>query len=113
MQTSKMYEKSSVGELVTENYVFAAVLHYFGISFYQYPGDSLEKVCQKHKVNPRQLIAQVESWAKQQEPSLEELYLNPIELLVAYLKKKALLLRSTRIAISIQPYFRNWSRAGI
>ena len=88
MQTSKMYEKSSVGELVTENYVFAAVLHYFGISFYQYPGDSLEKVCQKHKVNPRQLIAQVESWAKQQEPSIEELYLNPIELLVAYLKKK-------------------------
>jgi regulator of cell morphogenesis and NO signaling len=88
MQAKKSFEKTSVGELVSENYVFAAVLHYFGISFYQYPSDSLEKVCHKHKVNPRQLIAQLESWALQKDPSLEELYLNPIELLVAYLKKK-------------------------
>ncbi|MDA0314272.1 MAG: hemerythrin domain-containing protein [Bacteroidetes bacterium] len=88
MQFRKALEKTTIGELVSENYVFAAVLHYFGISFYQYPTDSLEKVCQKHKVNPRQLIAQLESWAMQKEPSLEELYLNPIELLVAYLKKK-------------------------
>lgn len=88
MQANRDFEKTSVGELVSENYVFAAVLHYFGISFYQYPSDSLEKVCQKHKVNPRQLISQLESWAQQKEPSVEELYLNPIELLVAYLKKK-------------------------
>lgn len=88
MQFNRDFEKASVGDLVSENYVFAAVLHYFGISFYQYPTDSLEKVCLKHKVNPRQLIAQLESWAKVKDPSLEDLYLNPIELLVAYLKKK-------------------------
>jgi regulator of cell morphogenesis and NO signaling len=88
MQFNRDFEKSSVGDLVSENYVFAAVLHYFGISFYQYQTDTLEKVCQKHKVNPRQLVAQLESWAQQKEPSVEELYLNPIELLVAYLKKK-------------------------
>ena len=88
MQLKGDFEKASVGELVSENYVFAAVLHYFGISFYQYPTDSLEKVCHKHKVNPRQLIAQLESWAKEKDPTLEDLYFNPIELLVAYLKKK-------------------------
>lgn len=88
MEFHKDFEKASVGDLVSENYVFASVLHYFGISFYQYPTDSLEKVCQKHKVNPRQLISQLESWAQQKEPTVEELYLNPIELLVAYLKKK-------------------------
>lgn len=88
MQFNRDFEKASVGDLVSENYVFAAVLHYFGISFYQYPTDSLEKVCHKHKVNPRQLIAQLESWAKEKDPTLEDLYLNPIELLVAYLKKK-------------------------
>lgn len=88
MQVKRDFEKTSVGDLVSENYVFAAVLHYFGISFYQYPTDSLEKVCLKKKVNPRQLIAQLESWAKEKDPSLEDLYLNPIELLVAYLKKK-------------------------
>lgn len=88
MKMKRDLEKLTVGELVSENYVFAAVLHYFGISFYQYPTDSLEKVCKKHKVNPNQLISQLESWALQKEPSVEELYLNPIELLVAYLKKK-------------------------
>jgi regulator of cell morphogenesis and NO signaling len=88
MLVKRDFEKTSIGDLVSENYVFAAVLHYFGISFYQYETDSLEKVCHKHKVNPRQLISQLESWAKQKDPSLEDLYLNPIELLVAYLKKK-------------------------
>lgn len=88
MLAKRDFEKTSIGDLVSENYVFAAVLHYFGISFYQYETDSLEKVCHKHKVNPRQLISQLESWAKQKDPSLEDLYLNPIELLVAYLKKK-------------------------
>ncbi|GAA0880269.1 iron-sulfur cluster repair di-iron protein [Algoriphagus jejuensis] len=88
MYSNRDFEKSSVGELVSENYVFAAVLHYFGISFYQYPTDSLEKVCRRHKVNPRTLIAELESWAMRVDPTPEELYLNPIELLVAYLKKK-------------------------
>jgi regulator of cell morphogenesis and NO signaling len=88
MYLNRDFEKSSVGELVSENYVFAAVLHYFGISFYQYPTDSLEKVCRRHKVNPMTLVAELESWAKRVDPTPEELYLNPIELLIAYLKKK-------------------------
>lgn len=88
MYSNRDFEKSSVGELVSENYVFAAVLHYFGISFYQYPSDSLEKVCRKHKVRPGTLVAELETWAKRVDPTPEELYLNPIELLVAYLKKK-------------------------
>lgn len=80
--------KTPVNELVSHNYVFAAVLHYFGISFYQYPTQSLEQVCKKHRVNPAVLIEQLESWASRKEPSPEQLYLNPIEVLVAYLKKK-------------------------
>lgn len=88
MNLDRDFEKASVAELVSQNYVLAAVLHYFGISFYQYPTDSLEKVCKKHKVNPRVLIAELEFWAKRKDPTPEELYLNPIELLVAYLKKK-------------------------
>ncbi|MDF2156964.1 hemerythrin HHE cation-binding protein [Algoriphagus sp. CAU 1675] len=88
MQNGDKRNKVLVGDIVSENYVFAAVLHYFGISFYQYPTESLEEVCRKHKVNPNQLIAELESWADRKEPSAEELYLNPIELLVAYLKKK-------------------------
>ncbi len=82
------FEKSLVVDLVSENYVFASVLHYFGISFYQYPTHSLEAVCKKHKVHSSQLIAELESWAMRKDPTNEELYLNPIEVLVAYLKQK-------------------------
>jgi regulator of cell morphogenesis and NO signaling len=88
MRSPNDFEKALVGDLVSENYVFAAVLHYFGISFYQYPTHSLEEVCKKHRVHASQLIAELEAWALQREPSNEELFLNPIEVLVAYLKKK-------------------------
>lgn len=88
MQDFKNLNKTSVEDLVSHNYVFASVLHYFGISFYQYPTDSLEQVCKRHHVKPDQLIAELESWALRKEPTPEQLYLNPIELLVAYLKKK-------------------------
>lgn len=88
MQLNKDFQSTSVGELVSQNYVFASVLHYFGISFYQYQTDSLEHVCKKHKVHLSQLISELEAWALRKEPSSEELYLNPIEVLVAYLKKK-------------------------
>jgi len=88
MQSEKDFQSVTVGELVSQNYVFAAVLHYFGISFYQYPSDSLELVCKKHKVHVRQLTSELEAWALLKEPTTEELYLNPIEVLVAYLKKK-------------------------
>lgn len=80
--------KKSIGDLVSENHVFAAVLHYFGISFFQYERNSLEEVCAKFKVNPYQVIAELENWALSQDPSTEELYLHPIEVLVGYLKKK-------------------------
>jgi regulator of cell morphogenesis and NO signaling len=88
MRSVNDFEKALVGDLVSENYVFASVLHYFGISFYQYPSQSLEVVCKKHKVHAAQLITELEAWAQKKEPSTEELYLNPIEVLVAYLKKK-------------------------
>lgn len=88
MQMNKEFQGTSIGELVSQNYVFASVLHYFGISFYQYQMDSLEHVCKKHKVHLNQLIAELEAWALRKEPTTEELYFNPIEVLMAYLKKK-------------------------
>ena len=88
MQAKQDFNKILVGDLVSENYVFASVLHYFGISFYQYETHSLEQVCKKHKVKPSQLITELEAWAAKKEPTNEELYLNPIEVLVAYLKNK-------------------------
>ncbi|MDN3687041.1 hemerythrin domain-containing protein [Cyclobacterium jeungdonense] len=80
--------KKSVADLVSENHILAGVLHYFGISFFQHETHSLEEACQAHKVNPAQVIAALEDWASRKEPTKEELYLHPIELVVGYLKKK-------------------------
>jgi len=88
MIDSKNIEKNQIKDIVSENYVFAAVLHYFGISFFQYEQNSLKEVCEKFKINPRQLVDELEAWAQHKEPNREDLYLHPIEVLVAYLKKK-------------------------
>jgi len=88
MLNPKDIQKSPIKDLVSENYVFAAVLHYFGISFFLYEENSLQEVCQKFKVNANQLVSELESIASKKEPTAEELYLHPIEVLVAYLKKK-------------------------
>lgn len=88
MLNSKEIHKKPIKDLVSENYVFASVLHYFGINFYQYEENSLQEVCKKFKVNPNQLVEELEVWANKKEPKAEELYLHPIEVLVAYLKKK-------------------------
>ncbi len=88
MSTPKNIPQTSIGTLVEQNYVFAAVLHFFGINFFEYEEKSLDEVCKKFKVNPVQLMQELESWALKKEPSSEELYLHPIEVLVEYLKKK-------------------------
>jgi regulator of cell morphogenesis and NO signaling len=81
-------QKSPIKDIVSENYIFASVLYYFGISFFQYEKNSLKEVCDKYRLNPRQLIDELEDWAKRKEPSPEDLYLHPIEVLVSYLKRK-------------------------
>lgn len=88
MINSRNIEKNPIKDIVSENYVFAAVLHYFGISFFQFEQNSLQEVCQKFKINPQQLVNELEEWGKHKEPEQEELYLRPIEVLVAYLKRK-------------------------
>ncbi|AGA78139.1 hemerythrin domain-containing protein [Echinicola vietnamensis] len=88
MSGNSHIQKRSIEELVQENYVFAGVLHYFGISFYKYEQQSLGEVCRKFRVNPEQLISELEVWAWRKEPSQDELYLRPIEVLVEYLKNK-------------------------
>ncbi|WP_339711034.1 hemerythrin domain-containing protein [Cyclobacterium amurskyense] len=88
MHSSKNKHRKSIGELVTENHVLAEVLHYFGISFFQHEQHSLEDVCAKYKVNPSQVIAELEEWASRVEPTSDELFLHPIGVLVGYLKKK-------------------------
>jgi len=88
MHSLENNRKKSIADLVNENHVLAGVLHYFGISFFQHENHSLEEACTAHNVNPAQVIAALEDWAARKEPTREELFLHPIELVVGYLKKK-------------------------
>jgi regulator of cell morphogenesis and NO signaling len=88
MDSFRNIEKNPIKDIVSENYVFAAVLHYFGISFFQYEQNSLQEVCNRFKIKPQQLINELEAWAQRKEPEKDELFLHPIEVLVAYLKRK-------------------------
>lgn len=40
-------KKRRILDLVEENYVFASVLHHFGIDFYDYQEQNLAEVCKK------------------------------------------------------------------
>ncbi len=88
MLNPKDFQKSPIKDIISENYVFAAVLHYFGISFYLYEESSLVEVCKRFKVNSDQLVTELEAWASRKEPTSDDLYLHSIEVLVAYLKRK-------------------------
>lgn len=88
MSIPKNIPKTSIGDLVGQNYVFAAVLHFFGISFFQYEERSLAEVCAKHKISPKQVMQALENWARMKEPTNEDLFFHPIEVLVEYLKRK-------------------------
>ncbi len=78
-----------INELVSEDSVFAWVLHYFGVSFYKYSDFTLEEVCKDRGINTDLFLHQIETYATrgahQQEVS-KKIDEYPIELIIEYLK---------------------------
>jgi regulator of cell morphogenesis and NO signaling len=74
-----------INDLVSEDYVFGYVLHYFGISFYDYPENTLEEVCNQRGLEMSQVQRELESIHK---PSLTRhtLISYPVDLIIQYLK---------------------------
>ncbi len=79
------YDKSKIGELIEKNYVFASVLYYFGIEFYDYSEQTLEQVCRQRGLRVEQVISSLESAATQQ-PEVPNLSSVPVDIIIAYLK---------------------------
>lgn len=73
-----------INELVTENYVYAAVLHYFGIEFYNYSDNTLAQVCKARNLNVDKVVSSLE--AIHQQPKKLPLNTYPIDLVVEYLR---------------------------
>lgn len=78
------YNKYKITDLIEKNYVFASVLYYFGIAFYEYSEQTLEQVCQERGLSMQSVINSLESVSREGDlPNLNQL---PVEVIIEYLK---------------------------
>lgn len=74
-----------ITDLVDKNYVYAYVLFYFNIRFFEYAEETLEQVCQQKRLNIDQVVRELESPDRHQDADLP-LVSFPIDLIIEYLK---------------------------
>lgn len=78
------YNKYKITELIEKNYVFASVLYYFGIEFYDYSEKTLEQVCRERGLSMQSVINSLETATHQNDiPNLNSL---PVDIIIEYLK---------------------------
>ncbi|MDN5201852.1 hemerythrin domain-containing protein [Fulvivirgaceae bacterium BMA10] len=75
-----------IKNLVGENYVYASVLYYFGIKFYDYSEKTLKQVCDEKGLDIEHVITSLESVSKGDEAANLQLSPLPIDLIIEYLK---------------------------
>lgn len=79
-------QKRKIQDLIGENYIFASVLHYFGLRFYEYSDKTLEQVCEQKGLSVSKVIESLESAVSNEDlPDFNQIDY-PIDLLVEYLK---------------------------
>jgi regulator of cell morphogenesis and NO signaling len=75
-----------IQDLVEENYVFASVLYYLGIQFYDYKEDTLDEVCKKRGLNLQQVLNSLEAVTRENEEHNLTLTNLPVDIIIEYLK---------------------------
>lgn len=84
----KSLAQQTLLQIVDRNYVHAAVLRWFGISFYKQPNDTLQKVCAERGLEVEKVIFQLESSQYPQGGSCPgTLYNVSVDVIIAYLKQ--------------------------
>lgn len=81
-------KKRRILDLVEENYVFASVLHHFGIDFYDYKEQNLAEVCKQKGLKPELIVASLEDVIEEDQEHIQYLMGLPIDLVIAYLQHK-------------------------
>jgi len=89
--------QKKISELVEENYVYASVLHHFGIQFYDYSEKTLHQVCKDKGISGNALINGLESATSPEEPEDVALVEYPVELVIEYLKHAHYLFVKTKL----------------
>lgn len=81
---SKIHHKA-IDHLIDENYIYAKVLHYFGVEFYNNRGKTFQEVCQEYNVDQSKFVSILEDIDKDSTPNLDfKQY--PSSLIIEYLK---------------------------
>lgn len=75
-----------IEDLIGENLIFASVLYYFGIKFYEYSDKTLKQVCLEKKLDINTVIKRLESVGKGYDIEHLKLGSYPIDLIIEYLK---------------------------
>ncbi|MCU0352275.1 MAG: hemerythrin domain-containing protein [Cytophagales bacterium] len=78
--------RRTITDLVDDNYVYAHVLYYFGIRFYEYADDTLEQVCRRRGLDATQLIRSLENALNTPQNTAPVLEALPVDLVVEYLR---------------------------
>lgn len=89
--------QKKISELVEENYVYASILHHFGIQFYDYSEKTLHQVCEDKGIRMDALINGLESAINHEEPEDVALVGYPVELVIEYLKHAHYLFVKTKL----------------
>lgn len=78
------YNKYKITELIEKNYLFASVLYYFGIEFYEYSEQTLEQVCRERGLSMQSVVNSLESATHSDDlPNLSNL---PVDIIIEYLR---------------------------
>lgn len=75
-----------IEKMVTHNYLYSMVLHYFGIKYYENQKLTLGEVCKKKGINPKQVVQKLESVSIREQKKLVEASSLDIDVIVSYLK---------------------------
>jgi regulator of cell morphogenesis and NO signaling len=81
-------DHKKINELVSENHVFASVLYYFGVGYYDYEEKTLHEVCEENGLDYQQVVNSLESVNKRGEEFDLFLLSYPVPLIIEYLKHK-------------------------
>ena len=84
----------NITDLVSKNYVYAAVLHYFGIDFYNHTHQTLAQICVEKGIDVTILIKQLEGSVSKKgdftlnssKKTTQDISRYPVELVIGYLK---------------------------
>ena len=79
-------ERKTIAEIIDENHVYASVLYYFGVDFYDYSESTLEELCESKGLSLKSITEAFERIDEDEEAVMQLLMQLPVDLIIEYLK---------------------------